>query len=103
MGLNTKRWPQAVVLGITITLLGVNSLSELSAVTLVLNGFSLLWLLYVFVHLGISFILAALIATPGCEMRAIPHAYSLLTGRQYREHFCPGFLDRVDKWERGFW
>ena len=60
-----------------------------------------MWLtvLYVFGHLGLSFLLSAVIATPGCEMRAIPHLWTLLTGRATREHHCPGFLDSLDAWE----
>jgi len=60
------------------------------------------WLLslYAFGHLGVSFVVASAIATPGCEMRAIPHLWTVLTGRATREHFCPGFLNGLDTWER---
>ena len=58
------------------------------------------WLVYLSAHLGSSFVLSALVATPGCEMRAIPHLWSLATGRSTKEHYCPGaFLDRIDRWE----
>ena len=59
------------------------------------------WLIYVFGHLGVSFALAFVLVTPGCEMRAIPHLWTLLTGRATKEHYCPGPLDRIDKWEAG--
>ena len=59
------------------------------------------WLIYVFGHLGVSFALASVLATPGCEMRAIPHLWTVVTGRMTQEHYCPGALDRVDKWEAG--
>ena len=60
------------------------------------------WLVYFYLHLGISFVLAAAIATPGCEMRAIPDLYGRLTGRRAEEHHCPaGFLTGLDAWERG--
>ncbi len=55
--------------------------------------------LYVFGHLGISFLIASIIGTPGCEMRSIPHLWAILTGNQTDEHYCPGFIDGVDKWE----
>ena len=55
--------------------------------------------IYVFSHLGISFLLASILATPGCEMRSIPHLYTLVTGNKTREHYCPGMLDGIDKWE----
>lgn len=57
------------------------------------------WLVYFSAHLGISFVLSALVATPGCEMRAIPHLWTLTTGRSTKEHYCPGPLDRIDRWE----
>ena len=60
----------------------------------------LVWMIYTFGHLGISFIISSFIATPGCEMRAIPHLWSKLTGIQTKEHFCPGPLDPIDRWER---
>ena len=50
---------------------------------------------------GISFVLSAALATPGCEMRAIPHLWTIVTGRATKEHYCPGFLDGLDKWELG--
>ena len=47
------------------------------------------------------FLLAALLATPGCEMRSIHHIYSVLTGRPTAEHHCPvGPLTAIDRWER---
>ena len=61
----------------------------------------LVWLIYVFGHLGVSFALATVLATPGCEMRAIPHLWTVMTGRTTKEHYCPSVLDRIDKWESG--
>jgi len=60
----------------------------------------LAWYVYTFGHLGISFLLAAVLGTPGCEMRAIPHLWTTVTGRPTREHVCPGHIARVDAWER---
>ena len=60
----------------------------------------LAWYVYTFGHLGISFVLAAVLATPGCEMRSIPHLWTIVTGRPTREHICPGHIARVDAWER---
>ena len=57
-------------------------------------------MLYVFGHLGLSFLLSALIATPGCEMRAVPQLLATLSGRDAAEHYCPGFIGTVDRWER---
>ena len=58
------------------------------------------WQVYVFGHLGLSFLLAASLATPGCEMRAIPQLIGLAKKEQVAEHYCPAFIDSVDKWER---
>jgi hypothetical protein len=44
----------------------------------------LAWYVYTLGHLGISFLLAAALATPGCEMRAIPHLWTTLTRRPTR-------------------
>ena len=58
------------------------------------------WELYLFAHLGLSFILSAAIGTPGCEMRAIHDLYSRITGRPTKEHYCPiGPLHPIDQWE----
>ncbi|MFQ5529049.1 MAG: hypothetical protein ACE5FP_01745 [Gemmatimonadota bacterium] len=63
----------------------------------------LVWTLIIYfsAHLGVSFVLSGVIATPGCEMRSLPHLWTLLTGRDTREHYCPGVLDRLDRWEAG--
>ncbi len=60
-----------------------------------------IWMLYIFTHLGLSFALSAVLATPGCEMRSIPHLLGMITGKKAIEHYCPGFIDNVDRWERG--
>ena len=65
-----------------------------------LGAFVRVWMVYWSLHLGGSFVLAALIATPGCEMRAVPHLTSLITGHAAKEHYCPGFIDPLDRWER---
>ena len=59
------------------------------------------WLTYFYGHLGISLLLSAAIATPGCEMRAIPELYGRLTGEASAEHHCPAALiTKLDGWER---
>ena len=54
---------------------------------------------YTLGHLGISFLLAALLSTPGCEMRALPDLFGKLFGRSRMEHHCPGLIDPIDEWE----
>ena len=59
------------------------------------------WLLYFYGHAGISFLLAALMAMPGCEMRAIPEAVARPSGRRATEHSCPASLiTKLDEWEQ---
>jgi hypothetical protein len=59
-----------------------------------------IWDLYLFGHLGLSFVLAAVVATPGCEMRALHDLYSRITGNPTKEHYCPiGPLHPIDQWE----
>ena len=60
-----------------------------------------LWLAYFYLHLGACFVVAALIGTPGCEMRSIPELIGRMTGNVSKEHHCPAsFITRVDAWER---
>ena len=67
-----------------------------------LGWFVFLWLLYVYGHLGISFIISSVIGTPGCEMRAIPHLWTVISGHETPEHHCPaGPLSGIDAWEAG--
>jgi hypothetical protein len=56
--------------------------------------------IYIYGHLGISFLLSAILSTPGCEMRAIPHLLGKVSGKGSQEHYCPGFIDNIDRWER---
>ena len=59
-----------------------------------------LWLAYFYGHLGLSFVLSALIATPGCEMRSIPELIGKARGTASEEHHCPaGFITDIDEWE----
>ena len=59
-----------------------------------------IWELYLFGHLGLSFVLAAVIGTPGCEMRALHDLYARITGNPTKEHYCPiGPLHPIDQWE----
>lgn len=57
-------------------------------------------LLYFFAHLGLSFLLAALLGTPGCEMRSIPELVGRISGQSVAEHHCPAALiTKIDEWE----
>jgi len=95
-----KKWP-AIASACAFLLLGAYGYFTVgTAETELLARALWLWEFYVFAHLGSAFILAALIGTPGCEMRAFHDLYSRLTGNQTKEHFCPiGPLHPIDQWE----
>ena len=60
-----------------------------------------LWLAYFYAHLGVAFVLAAVLATPRCEMRAIPELLGRIRGSAAAEHHCPAaFITKIDDWER---
>jgi hypothetical protein len=64
----------------------------------------LAWFMYgvMIVVLGIltlSFLLAALLRTPGCEWRAIPHLLARWQGREIEAHPCSIYLHKLDQWE----
>lgn len=59
-----------------------------------------LWLGYFFAHLGLSFVLASIIGTPGCEMRAIPQLFGIVIHKESKEHHCPSsIISGIDNWE----
>ena len=75
-----KKWPALVS---AVALGGIAAVGYVTAGTVetVLLARSIwLWELYVFAHLGLAFVIAGVIGTPGCEMRAFHDLYSRLTG-----------------------
>ena len=99
--LNSKRMPQIIVIAISLILGGIDYVSSGTFYGPTLKIFTMVWFFYTAIHLGICMVLAALLATPGCEMRSIPHLWSIITGKQTKEHYCPGILNGIDRWERG--
>ena len=94
-----RRRPQLVLIALAIVT-GITGLVQYNNFWAPpLAWLTVVWLVYVYGHLGLSFLIAAVIGTPGCEMRAIPHLWTIVTGRETAEHYCPGPLDRLDKWE----
>ena len=63
------------------------------------------WSMYIYSHLGVSFVIAAMIATPGCEMRAFHDLFSKVSDVDVKEHLCPiGPIQPLDSWEaKQFW
>jgi hypothetical protein len=57
------------------------------------------WFLLIALPLGFALVLAAILGTPGCEMRAYSALLARLQGHPASEHYCPGGIDFVDRWE----
>ena len=98
---NWKRRPQIAIALTGVLLIGLDLALYGTWWAPPLGAFVWAWLAYFAAHLGFSFVLSALIGTPGCEMRSIPHLWTLITGRETKEHYCPGIIDTVDRWEAG--
>jgi hypothetical protein len=94
-----KRWPQIFVLASAGGLIVIDLIVFGRIWAPPLATFIWAWLIHFTRHLGASFVLSAVLATPGCEMRVIPGFMARLTGKSSAEHYCPGPLDRIDRWE----
>jgi hypothetical protein len=97
-----KKWP-AIISALAFAAVAlVGQVTSGTVETVALARLVWSWELYVFAHLGLSFLLAAMIGTPGCEMRAFHDLYSRVTGVPTKEHYCPvGPLHPIDQWEVG--
>lgn len=100
-GANLGAWPRVASVGLLALAAVVSFATAGSLLAAPLWATVVVWMVYVYGHLGLSFVLAAAIATPGCEMRSLPHLAGLVRRRDAREHYCPGFIQNVDAWERG--
>jgi hypothetical protein len=96
---NWRRKPQLFVAVVAAALIAVDLAVYGTWWAPPLGTFVWLWLVYFSAHLGVSFMLSTILGTPGCEMRAIPHLWTILSGRSTKEHYCPGPFDQIDKWE----
>jgi hypothetical protein len=95
-----KKWPAVVSAVSFLIVLGIGYFTAGVLETDLLARAMWVWILYLYTHLGVAFIIAGLIATPGCEMRAFHDLYSRITGIPTREHYCPvGPLHPIDQWE----
>lgn len=59
----------------------------------------LVWVALTFGWLGVSLLLAAAIATPGCEMRSLAHLTARISRHDRDFVPCPGPLQPFDRWE----
>lgn len=99
-GKSWGRWPSYFSIGAALLLTTMSWLAFGTANHPMFGAALWAWLVYFFSHLGVSFMLSAIIATPGCEMRAIPHLFGKISGRAVAEHHCPAsFITKIDAWE----
>lgn len=97
-----KKWPAFISAGLILLMAGVGYLTAGTSETIFLARGLWFWEIYLFSHLGFAFIVAVIIGTPGCEMRAFHDLYSRVTGIPTMEHYCPvGPLHPLDQWEAG--
>jgi hypothetical protein len=95
-----KKWPAIASAGMFLAIAGIGYLTEGTAETALLARAVWGWEVYLFSHLGLAFVISAVFATPGCEMRAFHDLYSRITGVPTKEHYCPvGPLHPIDQWE----
>ncbi len=99
-----KRWGQRPLLvslaALAAIALGAYSLSG-SLDNAILGTALNAWLSYFYGHLGLSFVFSAVIANPGCEMRAMPELLGRVRGVPAGEHHCPAaFMTKIDAWEQ---
>jgi hypothetical protein len=95
-----KKWPALISSGLFFAIAGIGYLTEGTIQTELLARSLWLWEIYLFLHLGSAYVIASVIGTPGCEMRAYHDLYSQLTGVPTKEHYCPiGPLNPIDQWE----
>ena len=100
-GRNFGAWPRYLALGLAAGVAGLGWLLENTWTSELLWTVLTLWTVYLYTHLALCFVLAAIIATPGCEMRSIPQLFGRLRKQAAQEHYCPGIIDNIDRWEAG--
>ncbi len=94
------QWPQVAILAgaLMASFIGYVAYDDFWGSPLA--WFLIAWLSYFSAHLGISFVLSSILATPGCEMRSISHLLAVISNRSLIVHQCPvAPLSRIDAWE----
>ena len=99
LGRSWGRRPQYLIVAIVMIAIALDLGIYQSIWAPPLGLFIYLWLLVEYIPLGIAFLLAGILATPGCEMRSYHHLVALVLGQEPTEHFCPGGIDFADHWE----
>lgn len=95
-----KKWPAFFSAAVLAIIAAYGFVTSGSLETGLLARVVWVWEFYLFLHLGAAFLIAAVIATPGCEMRAFHDLFSRVSGIGTKEHYCPvGPLHPIDRWE----
>ncbi len=95
-----RKWPAILSAVVFVVVAGIGFVLQGVVETTLLARVIWIWELYVFSHLGIAFLIAGSVGTPGCEMRAFHDLYCRRTGKSTKEHYCPiGPLHPIDQWE----
>ncbi len=99
----SKSWGQKplIVSSVVLGLFAIVSYAATGSFDSPILGLPLnLWLGYFYAHLGLSFVSAGVLATPGCEMRSLPKLLSRHSVTPVKEHHCPvSFITKIDDWE----
>lgn len=95
-----KKWPAIVSALVLAAVAGIGYLLQGNVETEILARTIWAWEMYLFSHLGLAFLIAGTIGTPGCEMRALHDLFSRISRVPTKEHYCPvGPLHPIDQWE----
>ena len=95
-----NKYPLIVSLSLILSVALIGYLLTGNPSSTILRALIVLWMGYFYTHLGVSFLLASILATPGCEMRAIPELFGRMTNKAMKEHHCPSsIISGIDSWE----
>ncbi|MFP6616954.1 MAG: hypothetical protein VCB26_11170 [Candidatus Hydrogenedentota bacterium] len=102
-GMKWGKWPSLIAAAVGFAAVGIDIAMydsfwgvPLAAVVTVVS-------VYVHGHMGIGHVIAGIVATPGCEMKAIPHLISIVRGSSSQFVACPGVWAPLDRIEARLW
>lgn len=94
-----RSWPFVVAIAVTGLAAGYDWVAYGTLWAAPLSTVTALVAVYVHGHMGMCHTLAAILGTPGCEMRAFDHLKTKIAGGEAKLTVCPGFWARLDEWE----
>ncbi|MDX1611300.1 MAG: hypothetical protein R3185_02950 [Candidatus Thermoplasmatota archaeon] len=100
LSLGTGRRVQFLLVALAGPLAGIGLFFTEQVWAWPLAGLVLLLQVWVLGTLALGYLLAAVLGTPGCELRAFAHLVARYQGREPGPAmFCPAGLDSLDAWE----